>query len=473
MENQADTMTPTLEFDTELLRRYDKPGPRYTSYPSSPQFSTKFGDADFRQQAARSNQEPIPRDLSLYVHVPFCFSPCFYCGCNRVITRDVSRGAPYVERLLREAEMIAPLFDRDRDVTQVHFGGGTPNFLSPAALGGLMDSLGRFFHFASSSVRDFSIELDPRSVRDGDIAAYAGMGFNRASLGVQDFNRAVQLAINREQTIDETLRVIDACRASGFRSVNVDLIYGLPRQTLAGFLHTLNTIVMARPDRVAIYGYAHMPQLFKAQRQIDEAELPNAAARLALLQLAIERLSAAGYQYIGLDHFALPEDDLSRALAAGSLQRNFMGYTTHAECDLIGLGVSSISRIGESYSQNYRDLPEWEVAVDQGRLPVARGLVLDEDDVLRADVIQQLMCRGAIDRAQIESRHGIDFDGYFAEAMSRLEPLIADGLVTLRGTSIEATSRGRLMLRIIAMCFDRYLPMQSATAARPRHSRAI
>jgi len=466
-------MNTRLDFDLDLLRRYDRPGPRYTSYPSAPQFSTRFTDADFRRQVARSNQEPIPRDLSLYVHVPFCFSPCFYCGCNRIITRDVSRGAPYAERLVREAEMVAPLFDRDRDVVQLHFGGGTPNFLNAPALGGLVDSLGRFFHFSSARTRDFSIELDPRSVRDGDIAAYAAMGFNRASFGVQDFDRAVQLAINREQTIEETLCAIDACRTSGFRSVNVDLIYGLPRQTLAGFLHTLNTIVMARPDRVAVYGYAHMPRTFKAQRQIDESELPDAAERLALLQLAIERLNAAGYSYIGLDHFALPGDDLSVALAAGSLQRNFMGYTTHAESDLIGLGASSISHIGDSYSQNYRDLPPWESAVDQGRLPIARGLALDDDDVLRAQVIQQLMCRGVIDRAQIETRFAIDFDLYFAESLARLLPLAADGLVTFDGSRIVATSRGRLMLRIIAMCFDRYLATPSVSETQPRHSRAL
>lgn len=466
-------MNTRLEFDADLLSRYDKPGPRYTSYPSAPQFSTRFTDADFRRQAARSNQEPIPRDLSLYVHVPFCFSPCFYCGCNRIITRDLRRGAPYAERLLREAEMVAPLFDRDRDVVQVHFGGGTPNFLSPQALNGLMDSFGRFFHFSTASSRDFSIELDPRGVRDGDIAAYASMGINRASFGVQDFDRAVQLAINREQSIQETLRAIDACRAAGFRSVNVDLIYGLPRQTLAGFLHTLNTIVLARPDRVAVYGYAHMPQIFKAQRQIDERDLPDAAERLALLQVAIDRLTAAGYCYIGLDHFALPGDELSLALAAGTLQRNFMGYTTHADTDLIGLGASSISHVGESYSQNFRDLPEWESAVDQGRLPVARGVMLDDDDVLRAQVIQQLMCRGEIDRAQIAGRFDIDFDEYFADDLARLAPLAADGLVELKGSCIVATSRGRLMLRIIAMCFDRYLPTQSIAETRPRHSRAL
>jgi oxygen-independent coproporphyrinogen III oxidase len=466
-------MNTRLEFDLDLLRRYDRPGPRYTSYPSAPQFSTRFTDADLRRHIARSNQEPIPRDLSLYVHVPFCFSPCFYCGCNRIITRDLSRGAPYAERLVREAEMVAPLFDRDRDVVQLHFGGGTPNFLNAPALAGLVNSLGRFFHFSSAPTRDFSIELDPRSVRDDDIAAYAAMGFNRASFGVQDFDRAVQLAINREQTIEETLRAIDACRTAGFRSVNVDLIYGLPRQTLAGFLHTLNTIVLARPDRVAVYGYAHMPQKFKAQRQIDERDLPDAVLRLALLQVAIDRLTAAGYCYIGLDHFALPGDDLSVALAASSLQRNFMGYTTHAQSDLIGLGASSISHIGDSYSQNFRDLPPWESAVDQGRLPIARGLALDDDDVLRAQVIQQLMCRGLIDRSQIETRFAIDFDSYFAESLARLLPLAADGLVTFDGSRIVATSRGRLMLRIIAMCFDRYLATPSVSQTQPRHSRAL
>ena len=466
-------MNTHLDFDLDLLRRYDLPGPRYTSYPSAPQFSARFTDVDFRRQAARSNQEPIPRDLSLYVHVPFCFSPCFYCGCNRIITRDVRRGAPYVERLVREAEMVAPLFDRDRDVVQLHFGGGTPNFLEPAALAGLIESLGRFFHFSTARARDFSIELDPRSVRDGDIAAYAAMGFNRASFGVQDFDRAVQLAINREQSIEETLRAIDACRTAGFRSVNVDLIYGLPRQTLAGFLHTLNTIVQARPDRVAVYGYAHMPERFKAQRQIDERELPDAAERLVLLQAAIERLTAAGYRYIGLDHFALPHDDLSVALASASLQRNFMGYTTHAETDLIGLGASSISHVGDSFSQNHRDLPPWESAVDHGRLPIARGLTLDDDDLLRAHVIQQLMCQGLVDRAQVAARFEIDFDSYFADSLARLLPLAADGLVEFDGASIVATSRGRLMLRIIAMCFDRYLASPSAAEIRPRHSRAL
>ncbi len=460
------------DFDAALLSRYDRPGPRYTSYPSALQFTPAFLQADFSRHARRSNEEPIPRDLSLYVHVPYCFSPCFYCGCNRIITRDAGRAAPYVERVTREAELVAPLFDRSRQLKQVHFGGGTPNFLRAELLGELLDSLGKYFHLSSATNRDFSIELDPRTVRKGDVAAYAGMGFNRASLGVQDFDRTVQLAINREQSVEQTLAVIDDCRRHGFRSVNVDLIYGLPRQSRAGFGHTLDTILRARPDRIAIYGYAHMPEVFKAQKQIVAAELPDAARRVELLSLAIEKLTHAGYLHIGLDHFALPEDDLGVAMANRGLHRNFMGYTTHADCDLIGLGVSSISHVGDSYSQNFRNLTDWEIAVDKGQLPTWRGIELGDDDVIRADVIQQIMCRGEVDMRRIEDRHGVVFDAYFADALGALGRLQQDGLVSLDGGRIAATSRGRLLLRMIAMCFDRYLqaPLQ---AERPRHSTVL
>lgn len=285
-----------MHFDAQLLRRYDRPGPRYTSYPTAPQFNDAFGEPAFREHIRRSNAEPIPRQLSLYMHVPYCFSPCFYCGCNRSITRDASRGRAYLERLLREIEAVARLFDRDRDVIQLHLGGGTPNFLRPAELRELVDSLGRHFHFSDSPARDFSIEIDPRFIDDGDIAAYAAMGFNRISLGVQDFDPDVQAAINRIQNAEETLRVIDACRASRFKSVNVDLIYGLPKQTLEGFARTLDTVAAVRPERLAVYGYAHMPELFKPQRQIEAADLPSAEVKLALLRLAIEKLSAASYR---------------------------------------------------------------------------------------------------------------------------------------------------------------------------------
>ncbi|HEV2608542.1 MAG TPA: oxygen-independent coproporphyrinogen III oxidase [Xanthomonadaceae bacterium] len=453
-------------FDAELLRRYDRPGPRYTSYPTAPQFGDTFVEASFRDAALRSNGDPIPRRLSLYAHIPFCFSPCFYCGCNRVITRDHSRAATYLSRLVREITMVAPLFDRDRDVIQLHLGGGTPNFLNTGQLGELIESLDTHFHFSASPKRDFSIELDPRCVRVNEIEALAGMGFNRASLGVQDFDPAVQEAVNRVQSVEETLAVIDACRKHGFRSVNVDLIYGLPGQNREGFGRTLDIITAARPDRLAIYSYAHLPHMFRAQRQIDETLLPSPEDKLGLLQLAIDKLAVAGYRYIGMDHFALPEDDLSQAKQHGGLHRNFMGYTTHADSDLIGLGVSAISHISDTYSQNPRDLPTWEAAIDAGRLPVWRGMQLDDDDIVRADAIQQLMCNGAIDIAAMERRHAIEFENYFSTSLDRLASLVADGLVEISRTEIRATSRGRLLLRIIASCFDSYLQQSASTPAR-------
>jgi oxygen-independent coproporphyrinogen-3 oxidase len=459
-------------FDAPLIRRYDRPGPRYTSYPTAPQFGSHFDAGMLREYIRQGNAEPIPRDLSLYVHVPFCFSPCFYCGCNRVITHDFGRGRTYVARLTREIAAVGPLFDADREVVQLHFGGGTPNFLTTSDFESLFASLHRHFSLSTAENRDFSIELDPRRVRHEDIAAYARLGFSRASLGVQDFDRDVQEAVNRVQTVEQTLDVIHECRTRGFRSINVDLIYGLPKQSLAGFERTLDTVIAARPERLAVYSYAHMPKLFKAQRRIDAAALPSPELKLALLQLAIEKLSQAGYVYIGMDHFALPDDDLSRAQVAGTLQRNFMGYTTHAPCDLIGLGVSAISHVGDSFSQNARELPAWEAAIDRDLLPVARGRHLDFDDTLRADVIQQLMCLGYIDVTAFEARYALDFRAYFSDAYARLAPLGDDGLVTVERSRIAATSRGRLLLRIIAMCFDRYLN-ETADVAHARYSRTV
>ena len=465
-------MQTTAPFNADLLRRYDRPGPRYTSYPTAPQFSASFGEAELREAAQTSNGDPIPRRLSLYVHVPFCLSPCFYCGCNRIITRDLSRADTYLARLYREIDLTAALFDRDREVIQLHFGGGTPNFFSPVQLREVVDTLRRQFHFSDSPDRDISIELDPRSISPEQIVELAAIGFNRASLGVQDFDPLVQTAVNRIQSVEQTLAIIDACRASGFRSVNVDLIYGLPKQNMEGFARTLDTVIQVRPDRIAVYGYAHLPDMFKAQRQIEALDLPTPEAKLALLQLAIEKLTAAGYGYIGMDHFALPDDELALAQARGGLHRNFMGYTTHADSDLIGLGVSAISHIGDSFSQNPRDLVSWQGAIDDGRLPVFRGMRLSEDDQLRADLIQRLMCQGEVPIAALERRYAIDFDVYFADAMQRLLPLVADGLVRIEPGRIKVTSQGRLLLRNIAMCFDRYLD-QSVTVTAPRFSRAI
>jgi oxygen-independent coproporphyrinogen-3 oxidase len=462
----------SIAFSADLLRRYDRPGPRYTSYPTAPQFHPGFGENELRLAAEASNGDPIPRRLSLYVHVPFCTSPCFYCGCNRIITRDKARGDAYLVRLYREIALTAQLFDRDREVIQLHFGGGTPNFLSPAQLGEVVETLRSQFRFSNAADRDISIELDPRFVDADDIAELAKIGFNRASFGVQDFDPAVQEAVNRIQSVEETRAVVDACRAHGFRSVNVDLIYGLPNQAPEGFARTLDTVAQMRPDRVAVYGYAHMPHLFKPQKQLDASLLPSGETKLALLQLAIEKLTAAGYLYIGMDHFALPDDELALAQARGGLHRNFMGYTTHADSDLVGLGVSAISHIGDSFSQNPRDLPSWQAALDDGRLPVFRGMRLDEDDQLRADLIQSLMCQGEIPVAALERRYAIDFAEYFSTALDRLAPLAEDGLVRVEEQRIAVTARGRLLLRNIAMCFDRYLE-QPATVETPRFSRTV
>ncbi|WP_132999776.1 oxygen-independent coproporphyrinogen III oxidase [Luteimonas arsenica] len=467
-------MDAYLPFNADLLRRYDRPGPRYTSYPTAPQFSNAFGEEQLREAAAASNGDPIPRRLSVYVHVPFCVSPCFYCGCNRIITRDKSRAETYLARLYREIDMTAALFDRDRDVVQLHLGGGTPNFMDPGQIGELVDALRRQFHFARPEESDISIELDPRFVSPADIAALGRIGFNRASFGVQDFDPVVQEAVNRIQSVEETRAVVDACRANGFRSVNVDLIYGLPKQNPEGFARTLDTLLEMRPDRLAVYGYAHLPEVFRPQNQIKAEDLPSAEEKLGLLELAITKLSAGGYEYIGMDHFALPDDDLAMAQARGSLHRNFMGYTTHADSDLIGLGVSAISHIGDTFSQNPRDLPSWQIAIDEGRLPVFRGMQLDEDDVIRADLIQQLMCQAEVPMDALERRHDIVFNDYFAESLEKLRPLEDDGLVRVEPRRIRVTARGRLLLRNIAMCFDRYLaPPAADPATRPRFSRAI
>ncbi|BBD79368.1 oxygen-independent coproporphyrinogen III oxidase [Aerosticca soli] len=458
------------EFDPDLIARYDTAGPRYTSYPTAPHFRGDFGERELRAAIQASNEEPIPRPLSLYVHVPFCASPCFYCGCNRIITRDIAKADHYLERLYREIGLIAPLFDRDRPVRQLHFGGGTPNFLDLARLGELMASLARHFNFADPGAREFGIELDARFADADYVRGLAALGFDRISLGIQDFDPAVQAAVNRLQSLEETRVVVDTARASGIDSVSVDLIYGLPRQNVEGFSRTLDQVIALAPDRVAVYGYAHLPQLFKPQRRLDASELPDAATRLALFGRALERLTAAGYVYVGMDHFARADDELARAQRAGTLQRNFQGYSTHGDCDIVGLGVSAIGRIGDCYSQNARDLVGYYAALDAGRLPVVRGLQLDEDDLIRRALIGELMCHGELDMLDFGQRHRLVFADYFEPALTRLQRLAEDGLVTLDERSIRVTPRGRLLLRSIAMCFDAYLEQPSTPA---RYSRTI
>ncbi len=458
------------EFDTALIARYDVAGPRYTSYPTAPHFTAEFDETALRGVIRASNEEPIPRPLSLYVHVPFCTSPCFYCGCNRIITRDATQADRYLQRLYREIELIAPMFDRDRPVTQLHFGGGTPNFLDTTQMGELLESLARHFSFSHAADREYGIEIDPRFADGVYIRALGELGFNRISVGIQDFDPVVQKAVNRIQSFEQTREVLDAARSSGFRSASVDLIYGLPFQTVEGFSRTLDQVVALDPDRVAVYGYAHLPEMFKAQRQIVAADLPDAATRLALFGCALSQLSAAGYVYVGMDHFAKAGDELVQAQRAGTLQRNFQGYSTHGDCDIVGLGVSAIGRVGDSYSQNARDLIGYYAALDAGRLPVARGLELDEDDLIRRALIGELMCHGIVDKQHFGARHRLRFDEYFVRGRQRLAPLIVDGLVREDAREIRVTSQGRLLLRIIAMCFDAYLD-DAAQAAR--YSRVI
>lgn len=460
-------------FDADLVRRYNRPGPRYTSYPTAVDFHAGFGAKEYCAAAVASNAGLPGRTLSLYVHVPFCRSPCFYCGCNKVITRDPASARDYLFHLDTEIILQGALFDRARTVRQLHFGGGTPTFLDDDELGSLLARLGLAFTLTGAAEREYSIELDPRTVDAKRLARLAAMGFNRMSLGVQDFDPAVQQAVNRVQPAAETLALIAAAQRLGIHSLNVDLIYGLPRQTLTGFAATLDRLIEARPARFAVYSYAHLPELFKAQRQINERDLPTAEDKLALLGLTVERLTAAGYVHIGLDHFALADDELVQAQKDGTLQRNFQGYSTHADTDLVALGVSAISKVGNSYAQNAKTLGGYYRLLEEGRLPIERGLALDGEDRLRRAVIQHLMCATRLDFAAIESAFGIDFEQHFAHELARLAPLLADGLAVRDAGGLRVTARGRLLLRHLAMVFDGRLANHGPTAAAPRHSATI
>jgi oxygen-independent coproporphyrinogen-3 oxidase len=457
-----------LEFDAGLLRKYDGFGPRYTSYPTADRFHDRFGPDQYKDTLQARNDARAGQPLSLYVHLPFCNTICYYCACNKIITSNRSRSARYVKYVEREIAQVGALVDGDPPVSQLHWGGGTPTFLADEEMAALMRSLRAHFRFAADT--EVSIEVDPRKVDASTIALLGQLGFNRISVGIQDFDPAVQRAVNRIQSEAETRGVIDAARANGFLSVNADLIYGLPLQTVRGFDATLDKVIAAGPDRIALYSYAHVPHLFKTQRQIDEGDLPAPEAKLEILALAIDRLQAAGYVYIGMDHFARPGDELAVAQREGKLQRNFQGYSTRPDCDLLGFGISAIGTVGAAYMQNVRSLDAYYERVDAGTLPVMRGLALDADDLLRRDVIQRLMCDFRLDFAVIESAHGVRFDERFAPEMRALQPLRADGLVEVDGRSIGVTPRGRLLVRTVAMTFDRHL---RESRERARYSRVI
>jgi oxygen-independent coproporphyrinogen-3 oxidase len=467
--NSSSSNAP-VAISPDLLRRLDVPGPRYTSYPTADRFIEAFGPADYRG-ALRSRQQVAARGaapLSLYVHIPFCESVCYYCACNKVITKHHDRAAPYLDSLEVEIGLHTTELGSRAPVTQLHFGGGSPTFLSNDELSRVMGVLRR--SFAISDHAEVSIEVDPRTADPQRLAHLASLGFNRLSFGVQDFDPDVQVAVHRVQSLESVQSLLEAARALDFKSTNVDLIYGLPKQTSESFAQTVAQVIALRPDRIALYAYAHLPQRFKPQRRIDAALLPAGSQKLMMLSQAIAGFTGSGYDYIGMDHFALPDDSLAVAKRQGRLHRNFQGYSTQPDCDVIGLGVSAIGRVGSTYSQNAKTLADYTDALAHGEFPIVRGLALSRDDLLRRAVIMAVMCQGRVDFESVQVAHLIDFRKVFAAELVALESLQASGLVTIDDQSVEVTALGWYFVRSIAMVFDRHL---QTDRARDHFSRVI
>ena len=460
----------SLVLNPELLQRYDVAGPRYTSYPTADRFVEAFGEADYLQalEQRRDGVGTKAYPLSLYVHVPFCESLCYYCACNKIITKHHERGAEYLRYLEREVDLNIAHLGQGQVVSQLHLGGGSPTFLSDAELAQLMAMLRRNFQFAPGG--EYSVEIDPRTVTRERLAHLAKQGFNRLSFGVQDFEPAVQKAVHRIQPAEQVFDLVAAARELGFESINADLIYGLPMQTPETFERTLEQITKLRPDRIALYAYAHLPERFKPQRRIHTQDLPPAASKLVMLSSAMRVLMAAGYVYVGMDHFALPTDALAVAKRQGRLHRNFQGYSTQPDCDLIALGVSSIGRVGPTFSQNVKTLDEYYDLLNQGRLPVARGMALSRDDLVRRTVIMALMCQGSVLFESVELSHLVDFKQYFAPEMEALAVMQDQGLLTIDDTGVHVTELGWFFVRGVAMVFDKYL---QADKNRTRFSKII
>ncbi len=460
---------PKLEFDHQLIERYDLAGPRYTSYPTAVQFTEDFGIAEYRRQVELSNQpdgNKLARPLSLYFHLPFCDTICFYCACNKIVTKNRKRAQPYLDSLYHEMALQAELFDTTRKVDQLHWGGGTPTFINHDQMRELMQKTRELFNLHDDDKAEYSIEIDPREANTETVSLLRELGFNRISLGVQDVDADVQKAVNRIQSIEETAEVIHAARDTGFHSVSVDLIYGLPLQTEAGFSQTLQTILELNPDRLSIFNYAHLPDMFKTQKQIKANELPTPKTKLAILENCINTLTEAGYDYIGMDHFAKPDDELAMAQASGTLYRNFQGYSTHANCDLLGLGVTSIGMVNDSYSQNQRGMDDYTKSLANNQLPVFRGITLSGDDKLRRVVITELICNFRLNKKAIEAEYQINFDDYFQAALQQLLPMQDDTLVELGQGQIIVTPKGSLFIRNICMAFDYYLKQSSNRFSR-------
>ena len=448
-------MDQSLVFDLDLIKRYDKAGPRYTSYPTALELHDGFTEVHYRDEILKSNAMGGP--LSLYFHIPFCDTVCFYCACNKIVTKNRQHAEPYLANLLKEIALQGSLFDSNRVVNQLHWGGGTPTFLNAQQMQQLMDATRQHFSLKEDDTGEYSIEIDPRETNSETIKHLRSLGFNRISLGVQDFDPAVQKAVNRLQTEAQTFGVLEQARAEGFRSTNIDLIYGLPLQTVKSFSKTLDKVLQVSPDRFSIFNYAHMPTRFKTQRQINDADMPNAKVKLDILQMVGQTLLAAGYVYIGMDHFAKPDDELAIAQREGKLYRNFQGYSTHSDCDLIGFGITSIGRVGDVYSQNVKDLESYDQLLSQDKLPVFKGVTLDEDDKCRAEIITQLICNFQLTFSQIERVYAISFNEYFRAEIEALKPMEEDGLLNLTEEGIEVLSAGRFLIRNICMVFDKYL----------------
>ncbi len=442
-------------FDLTLIRKYDKAGPRYTSYPTAPMFHTGIGAADYADSLARVGAAQAP--LSLYLHVPFCDTVCYYCGCSKIATKQRQRAVPYVEYLLKEIDLLADTLGGARPVTQLHWGGGTPTFLNEQQIRAVMGRLHSRFAFVPDAEGEYGIEIDPRECNANTVRVLREVGFNRMSMGVQDFEPAVQKAVNRIQSKEQTLAVLEQARQHGFQSINIDLMYGLPFQTVESFDRTLDTIIDFSPDRIALFNYAHLPHMFMPQRRIDEGDLPSAAEKLNILEHSIGKLLAAGYVFIGMDHFAKPDDELAVAQRQGKLYRNFQGYSTHADAELVGLGITSIGYVDGTFYQNVKDLEGYYAALDAGRFPVFRGYKLSDEDHLRRHVIMRLMCDFALDYAAVEKKFAIDFRDHFADGLADLEAMAEDGLVELRADGLTVLPAGRLLIRNIAMAFDEHL----------------
>jgi len=448
-------MQQKLILDQQLIEKYDQAGPRYTSYPTAVQFHEGFTAADYLQIVDRSNASKRP--LSLYFHLPFCDTICFFCACNKVATKDRSKGAEYLSRLYREIAMQGELFDSDRRVEQLHWGGGTPTFISHQEMRDLMRVTGEHFQLLDNDEGEYSIEIDPREATAETVAMLREIGFNRMSLGVQDFEEKVQIAVNRVQTEAETMEVLRAAKAEGFRSVSIDLIYGLPYQTRDSFARTLDRVIEVGPDRISVFNYAHLPTIFKPQRRIDETQLPEPGVKLEILQMAAEKLSEAGYVYIGMDHFARPDDELAVAQREGTLYRNFQGYSTHADCDLVGMGMTSIGSVGNCYAQNVRKIDDYYAIIDKGELPIFRGVELSHDDELRRNVITQLICHFELTFEKINQLWDVDFKTYFKTELEQLHNMENDGLLELTEQGIYVSPGGQMLIRNICMVFDVYL----------------